>query len=174
LINGASGGIGPFAVQIAKAFGAEVTGVCSTRNLELVRSIGADHVIDYKNEDYTQLGERYDLIIDMVGNHSLMENRAVLSQYGRLVIIGGPAGKWLGPMTRPAMAKLISPFIDQDLSMMIARLKQDDLALIGQMMVEGKVKPVIDQHFTLSEVPAAIEYSEDGHARGKILIDVEE
>ncbi|MFC1690476.1 NAD(P)-dependent alcohol dehydrogenase, partial [Pseudomonadota bacterium] len=172
LINGASGGVGTFAVQIAKALGAEVTGVCSTRNLEMVRSIGADHVIDYKNEDYTQSGQKYDLIIDNVGNRSLLENRKVLSQQGILVIVGGPAGNWLGPLARPVKAMMLSPFVDQEFVMILARLDADDLRFLGDLMAEGKVTPVIDRIFGLSEVPDAIRYSEEGHARGKIVVSV--
>ena len=173
LINGASGGVGTFAVQIAKTFGAEVTGVCSTRNVEMVRSLGADHVIDYKLEDYTQSGQHYDLIIDMVGNHSLMANRKVLNSNGILVMVGGAKGNWIAPLKNPIKALMLSPFVDQELVLILARLRQDDLTIIGDLMQAGKVTPVIDRRFRLSEVPAAIRYSEEGHARGKIIIDVE-
>jgi len=173
LINGASGGVGTFAVQIAKSFGAEVTGVCSTRNVEMVRSIGADHVFDYTEEDYTESGQRYDLIIDMVGNHSLSANRRALKPEGIFVIVGGGKGNWLGPMMNPIKALLMSPFVDQEFVMILARLHQDDLAILGDLMQAGKVTPVIDRRYPLSEVPAAIRYSEEGHARGKIVIDLE-
>ena len=173
LINGASGGVGTFAVQIAKSFGAEVTGVCSTRNVEMVRSIGADHVFDYTKEDYTESGQRYDLIIDMVGNHSLSANRRALKPEGIFVIVGGGKGNWLGPMMNPIKALLMSPFVDQEFVMILARLHQDDLAVLGDLMQAGKVTPVIDRRYSLSEVPAAIRYSEEGHARGKIVIDLE-
>ena len=173
LINGASGGVGTFAVQIAKSLGAEVTGVCSTRNLELVRSIGADHVIDYTRETYTDSGQQYDLIIDNVGNHSLLANRRVLSPEGKLVIVGGQGGNWLGPMLRPIGAMMLSPFVGQDMGMMLARMDKDDLAILADLMETGKVIPVIDRRFLLDEVPAAIRYSEEGHARGKIIINVE-
>ncbi len=173
LINGASGGVGTFAVQIAKTFGAEVTGVCSTRNVEMVRSLGADHVIDYKLEDYTQSGQHYDLIIDMVGNHSLMANRKVLNSNGILVMVGGAKGNWIAPLKNPIKALMLSPFVDQELVLILARLRQDDLTIIGDLMQAGKVTPVIDRRYRLSEVPAAIRYSEEGHARGKIIIDVE-
>ena len=173
LINGASGGVGTFAVQIAKTFGAEVTGVCSTRNVEMVRSLGADHVIDYKLEDYTQSGQHYDLIIDMVGNHSLLANRKVLNSNGILVMVGGAKGDWIAPLKNPIKALMLSPFVDQELVLILARLRQDDLTIIGDLMQAGKVTPVIDRRFRLSEVPAAIRYSEEGHARGKIIIDVE-
>jgi NADPH:quinone reductase-like Zn-dependent oxidoreductase len=170
LINGASGGVGTFAVQIAKSFGAQVTGVCSTRNLEMVQSIGADHVIDYKREDYTKSGERYDLIIDMVGNHSLLQNRQALTPEGILVMIGGPSDGLLGPLMNPVKALILSPFVSQKFVMFVAQLNKEDLAILADLMQTGKVTPVIDRRYELSDVPAAIRYSEEGHARGKILI----
>jgi len=173
LINGASGGVGTFAVQIAKSFGAEVTGVCSTRNVEMVKSIGADHVFDYTKEDYTKGGQRYDLIIDNVGNHSLLANKQVLNPKGILVIIGGSSGNWLGPLMRPIKALMLSPFVGQEFVMILAVLRKDDLAILADLMQQGKVTPVIDRRYRLSEVPAAIAYSEEGHARGKIIIDLE-
>jgi len=173
LINGASGGVGTFAVQIAKSFGAEVTGVCSTRNVEMVRSIGADHVIDYTQEDYTRSGQRYDLIIDNVGNHSLSANRRVLNSDGIFVIVGGPKGNWLKPLMNPIKALVFSPFVGQEFVMILAKLRKDDLAILSDLMQDGKVTPVIDRRYRLSEVPAAIRYSEEGHARGKIVIDLE-
>ena len=172
LINGASGGVGTFAVQIAKALGAEVTGVCSTRNLEMVRSIGADHVIDYKREDYTQSGQRYDLIVDMVGNHSLLANRQALKPEGRFIIVGGPKGDWLGPLVAPVKAMLLSPFVGQELVMFVAKIRREDLATLADLMQSGQVTPVIDRRFSLSQVPEAIRYSEEGRARGKIVINV--
>jgi NADPH:quinone reductase-like Zn-dependent oxidoreductase len=173
LINGASGGVGTFAVQIAKSFGAEVTGVCSTRNVEMVRSIGADHVVDYTKEDYTESGLHYDLIIDNVGNHSLLANRRVLNPDGIFVIIGGPKGNWLGPLMNPIKALMLSPFVGQEFVLLLAKMDKDDLAILGDLMQAGKVTPVIDRRYRLSEVPAAIRYSEEGHARGKIIIDLE-
>jgi len=173
LINGASGGVGTFAVQIAKSFGAEVTGVCSTRNVEMVRSIGADHVFDYTKEDYTESGQQYDLIIDMVGNHSLTANRRALKPEGNFVIVGGGKGNWLGPMMTPIKALLLSPFVGQDFGMILAQLRKDDLAILADLMQAGKVTPVIDRRYSLSEVPAALQYSEEGHARGKIIISLE-
>jgi NADPH:quinone reductase-like Zn-dependent oxidoreductase len=173
LINGASGGVGTFAVQIAKSFGAEVTGVCSTRNAEMVRSIGADHVIDYKKEDYTESDQHYDLIIDNVGNHSLLANRRVLNPEGRLVIVGGAKGNWFGPLMRPINAMILSPFVDQEFVMILAKMDKDDLTILADLIQAGTVTPVIDRRFGLSEVPAAIRYSEEGHARGKIVIDLE-
>lgn len=172
LINGASGGVGTFAVQIAKSFGAEVTGVCSTRNLEMVLSIGADYVVDYTREDYTENDKQYDLIIDMVGNHSPLENRRALTPTGKLVIVGGPNGDWLGPAASLLKAMVLSPFVEQEFVMILATLRQDDLAILGELMRAGDVTPVIDRRYALSEVPDAIRYSEEGHARGKIVIDM--
>jgi len=173
LINGASGGVGTFAVQIAKSFGAEVTGVCSTRNVEMVRSIGADHVFDYTQEDYTRSGQRYDLIIDMVGNHSLSKNREVLTPEGNFVIVGGSKGNWIGPLMGPIKALMLSPFVGQKFVVLLAKLNKEDLIILGDLMQAGKVKPVIDRRYRLSEVPAALRYSEEGHARGKIAVDME-
>lgn len=173
LINGASGGVGTFAVQIAKSLGAEVTGVCSTRNVEMVKSIGADHVIDYKSEDYTQSGQVYDVIIDMVGNHSLLRNRTVLSPEGIMVLVGGSKGDWIGPLSKPIGAMLISPFVDQQIKSFVATLKQEDLVFLAELMASGEVTPVLDRLFELSEVPDAVRYSESGRARGKIVISLD-
>jgi len=173
LINGASGGVGTFAVQIAKSLGAEVTGVCSTRNVEMVQSIGADFVFDYTKEDYTESGKQYDLIIDMVGNHSLLANRRVMKPEGILVIVGGGKGNWLGPLMGPIKALLLSPFVGQDFGLILASIRQDDLAILAELMQAGKVTPVIDRRYRLSEVQEAIRYSEEGHARGKIIISLE-
>jgi len=174
LINGASGGVGTFAVQIAKSFGADVTGVCSTRNLDMVRSIGADHVIDYTQEDFTQGEQRYDLILDAVGSHSLSEYRRVLSPKGVLVIVGGPSnGQWIGPMVAPIKALILSPFVSQKLVPILAELNKDDLTVLRDLMQAGKLTPVIDRRYRLNEVPAAIRYVEEGHARGKVVIGLE-
>jgi len=173
LINGASGGVGTFAVQIAKAYGAEVTGVCSTRNVEMVRSIGADHVIDYTQEDYTRSGERYDLIIDNVGNRSLLANRQVLGPDGVMVIVGAAKGNWIGPVFVVIKAPVLSMFVGQEFVSIMAELGNDDLATLADLMLAGKLSPVIDRSYRLSEVPAAISYSEEGHARGKIIISLE-
>jgi len=172
LINGASGGVGTFAVQIAKEMGAEVTGVCSTRNVQMVRAIGADHVVDYKKGDYTEADERYDLIIDMVSNHSLRENRKVLTPDGRLVMVGGATGNWFSALARPLKALIYSKFVDQQFIALLAILNREDLAAIGAMIEAGAVTPVIDRRYPLSEVAAALEYSEAGRARGKIIVDV--
>ncbi len=173
LINGASGGVGTFAVQIARSYGAEVTGVCSGRNAEMVRSIGAHHVIDYKKEDYTENGQRYDLIIDMVGNHSLSENRQALKPEGIFVIVGGSKGNWLGPLMSPIKALIYSPFVGQEFVMLLAKMRKEDLTVLSDLMQAGELTPVIDRRYRLSEVPAAIRYSEQGHARGKIIINLE-
>jgi NADPH:quinone reductase-like Zn-dependent oxidoreductase len=178
LINGASGGVGTFAVQIAKSYGAEVTGVCSTRNLDMVRSLGADHVIDYTKEDFTEGEERYDVIIDNVANHSLSECRRVLNHNGRYVLIGGGGvseSRWLGPgLTHALKALVLAPFVSQKMGMMLAELNQKDLTELGDLMQSGKVKPVIDRTYkSLSELPDAIKYLEEGHARGKVVITVE-
>jgi NADPH:quinone reductase-like Zn-dependent oxidoreductase len=173
LINGASGGVGTFAVQIAKSFGAEVTGVCSTKNVDMVRSLGADHVLDYTKEDYTQGEARYDLIVDMVSSRSLLENRRVLKPDGIFVIIGGPSeGDFLGPMMIPVKAMLLSPFVRQDMSMMLADSTKEDLAFIADLIHTGKLTPVIDRHYKLEDVPEAVAYLEEGHARGKVIIDI--
>jgi len=173
LINGASGGVGTFAVQIARSFGAEVTGVCSTRNVDMVRSIGADHVIDYTREDYTRSGQQYDLIIDNVGNHSLLANRQVLTPDGTMVLVGGPKGNWLGPIMGPVKALLLTPFVEQEFVDLLAELGKDDLTTLADLMLAGKLTPVIDRRYPLSEVPAAIRYLEEGHARGKIVINMD-
>ena len=176
LINGASGGVGTFAVQIAKSFGAEVTGVCSTRNVELVRSLGADHVIDYTKEDFTQGAMQYDLILDNVGNHPLLAVRRAMSPDGNYVLIGGggpDAGKWIGPMLGPIKGLLLSPFVSQQFGMLLAEINKDDLAVMGDMMEAKKVTPVIDRTYPLNEVPDAIRYLETGRARGKVIIRME-
>jgi NADPH:quinone reductase-like Zn-dependent oxidoreductase len=174
LINGASGGVGTFAVQIAKSFGADVTGVCSTRNVDMVRSIGADHVIDYTREDFTKGQERYDVILDTVGNHSLSESRRVLGPNGIFVMIGGPSdGRWIGFLGQPITALMLSPFMSQKFVPFLAQLNQADLIMMRDLMQAGKVTPVIDRSYRLSEVPEAIRYLEGGHARGKVVIAVE-
>jgi NADPH:quinone reductase-like Zn-dependent oxidoreductase len=172
LINGASGGVGTYAVQIAKAMGAEVHGVCSTRNLELVRGLGADKVFDYKKEDYTESEHRYDLIIDNVANHSPLANTQVLNADGILVTVGGAKGDWVGPFISPLMAMITQPFVSQDLEGIMAQLKQEDLVDLADLMHAGKMKSVIDRRYSLSETAKAVAYSESGRARGKIIITV--
>ena len=176
LINGASGGVGTFAVQIAKALGAEVTGVCSTRNVDLVRSLGADHVVDYTREDFTKGEQRYDVILDNVGTQPLSGFRRVLKPNGICVMIGGGGpndGKWVGPIARPIKAMLISPFISQKMSMMMAEGNKDDLNILADLMQSGRVTPVIDRAYPLSEIREAVRYVETGRARGKVVITVE-
>lgn len=176
LINGASGGVGTFAVQIAKAMGAEVTGVCSTRNLDLVRSLGADHVVDYTKEDYTKGEARYDLVVDNVGNRSLAENRRALAPSGMYVLIGGGGpndGKWIGPLAKPVAELIEGPFVKQKMVMLLADLSPDDLTALAGQVASGTLKPVIDRRYPLSEAAEAIRYLEAGHARGKVLVTVE-
>src|SRR3954469_16790833 len=159
LINGASGGVGTFAVQIAKSMGAEVTGVCSGKNAELVRSLGADHVIDYTKEDFAKSGEHYDVILDNVPNHSLAECRAVLTPEGKYVMIGGGGpndNRWVGPFGRVIHAIFLKPFSKQDVGMMMANSNATDLTFLAQLMESGKVKPVIDRTYKLSELRDAI------------------
>jgi NADPH:quinone reductase-like Zn-dependent oxidoreductase len=176
LINGASGGVGTFAVQIAKSLGADVTGVCSTRNIDLVQSLGADHVIDYTKEDFAKSDQHYDVILDNVPNHSLSEIRRVLNPNGKYVLIGGGGpndNRWIGPFGRVIQTLVLSPFINQKMGMMMADANQKDLTILGDMMQSGKLKPVIDRTYKLDQVPDAIRYVEAGHARGKVVITVE-
>src|SRR5881394_1815247 len=177
LINGASGGVGTFAVQIAKSFGADVTGVCSTRNLDMVRSLGADHVIDYTKEDFMKSTERYDVILDNVGTQPLLGFKRVLKPKGIYVLIGGGGpndGRIVGPMARPIKTMLMSPFISQKMGMMLAEIRQDDLTKMSDLMQAGKVTPVIDRTYPLSQIREAMKYLEAGHARGKVILTVEQ
>ena len=175
LINGASGGVGTFAVQIAKTYGADVTGVCSTRNVAMVKSIGADHVIDYTQEDFTQGSIRYDLIIDNVGSHSLSEYRRVLTPNGKLVMVGGPSDDpWLGPLTTSLKAYIVSPFVSRKMIFMLAQSNSEDLDVLRDLMQTGKLTPVIDRRYPLSETAQAISYLEQGHAKGKVIITVDQ
>ena len=178
LINGASGGVGTFAVQIAKSLGAEVTGVCSTRNVDLVKSLGADHVIDYTKEDFTKSDQRYDVILDNVQNHTFSERRRVLSPNGICVLVGlGGAGWHEDTMThliRSFTTPLMSKFTSQKFGFFVAQLNHEDLAFFADLMQSGKVTPVIDRTYkSLGEVRDALEYLEGGHARGKVVIAVE-
>jgi NADPH:quinone reductase-like Zn-dependent oxidoreductase len=177
LINGASGGVGTFAVQIAKSFGTEVTGVCSTRNVDLVRSIGADHVIDYTKEDFTKTDQRYDLIFDLVGNHSFSERRRILNPNGICVMAGIGGAGWhdgfamrlLGELN----AYLQSRFVSEKFITYIAVFNQKDMTVLRDLMESGKVTPVIDRTYKLSETADALRYLETGHARGKVVINLE-
>jgi len=177
LINGASGGVGTFAVQIAKSFGTEVTGVCSARNVDLVRSIGADHVIDYTKEDFTKTDQRYDLIFDLVGNHSFSERRRILNPNGICVMAGiGGAGWHDGIGSRLAgelNAYVRSRFVGEKFIIYIASFNKADMTILADLMQSGKVTPVIDKTYKFNEVPAALRYLEQGHARGKVVVTVE-
>jgi NADPH:quinone reductase-like Zn-dependent oxidoreductase len=179
LIIGASGGVGTFAVQIAKSLGAEVTGVCSTRNVELVRSIGADHVVDYTREDVLKSGQQYDMIMDNVGNRSLSELnsfRRLLTPKGIFVLIGGGgpgAGRWIGPLATPLDARILQPFVSQKYVWLLGDLNKEDLARLGELMQSGTVTPVIDRRYKLSEAAEALRYLEKGHARGKVILTME-
>lgn len=173
LINGASGGVGTFAVQIAKSLGAEVTGVCSTGNIDLVRSLGADHVIDYKHEDFTTAGQRYELIIDNVGNQSPLDLRRALVPNGTVIIVGAPKhDPWIGTFWGIIRGMVLSWFVDEQFEFFIARLNPDDLAWLAELAQQGKMRSVIDRRYPLSQVPAAIEYLAGWHARGKVVVNV--
>jgi NADPH:quinone reductase-like Zn-dependent oxidoreductase len=169
LINGAAGGIGTFAVQIAKSFGAHVTGVCSTKNVELVRSLGADRVIDYTCDDFTQDSERYDLVLDNVGNRTLSEMRRVLSPRGKCVMAGAPKELWR-VLSRVLKAFAWSPFMKQKFTFFIAKMNRDDLTTLCGLIQAGKLAPAIDRRYPLAETAAAIGYVETGHARAKVVI----
>ncbi len=173
LINGASGGVGTFAVQIAKALGAHVTGVCSTGNAELVRSIGADHVIDYTTDDFTEGGARYDLILDNVANHSLADCRRALSADGKLLTNNGTSGsRWIGPLGRMAAAAALSLFVPTQGRPFYAPVRKQDLLDLKDMIEAGQVVPVIDQTFGLAETSKAMRVVGQGHARGKVSITI--
>ena len=174
LVNGASGGVGTFAVQIAKAMGAEVTGVCSGRNVELVRSLGADHVIDYTKDDFTAGATKYDLIVDNVVTHPLSDYRRVLTEAGRFVIVGSTNdGDYLGPMADALKAGLYDPMVSQEFGFMMSSMKPEDLATLRDMLAAGKIRSVIDRTYQFSEVPEAIRYLETGRARGKVVVRFE-
>jgi NADPH:quinone reductase-like Zn-dependent oxidoreductase len=173
LVNGAAGGIGTYAVQIAKSLGAEVTGVCSTSNVEMVRSIGADHVIDYTRDDFTQRGERYDFILDNISNRSLSDLRRVLTPTGMLVPNGGQFQKrWFSSAGRLIKAMVSFRFVSQRLGRFVVAQNHDDLLALTELIEAGKVTPVIDRTYPLSETAAAMEYVGTGHARGKVVINV--
>jgi NADPH:quinone reductase-like Zn-dependent oxidoreductase len=174
LINGAAGGVGTFAVQLTKSFGAEVTAVCSTRNLSMVRSLGADRAIDYTREDFTKSEQRYDLFLDCIANHSLLACTRVLNPKGIYVPVGGSAGRWMiGPLVRSIVALVWSWFISQTLVIFfLAKSRKEDLVILHDLMEAGRVTPVIDKRYSLTEVPEAIRHLEAGHARGKVVITV--
>src|SRR2546430_4851008 len=173
MVIGAAGGVGSFAVQIAKAFGAHVTGVCSGGKADLVRSIGADTVVDYTREDITDGTRRYDVILDLAGNRPLRQLRRALTPDGTLVIAGGEGGgRWLGGVDRQLRAQLLSPFTGQSLRGLMSRQRLDDLVQVRELIESGKVTPVVDRTYPLSEVPEAIRYLRGGHARGKVVITI--
>jgi NADPH:quinone reductase-like Zn-dependent oxidoreductase len=171
LVNGASGGVGTFAVQLAKAFGAEVTGVCSTRNVEMVRSLGADLVIDYTREDFTGTGQRYDLLLDVAGSRSWREYRRVLEHKATLVLIGGPkVNPWFGPLGHIARVRLASLGASQKVVFFVASFNRNDFVVLKELLEAGTVRPVIDRQHPLSELPEALRYLGEGHAHGKVVI----
>jgi len=170
LVDGASGGVGTFAVQIAKSFGAEVTAVCSTRNVDTARSIGADHVIDYTREDFTQSGQRYDLIIAANAYHSIFDYRRALGQDGIYVMVGGG---WAQILQAMLLGPLLSLIGSKKMCFFIAKLNKTDLVLLKDLLAAGKVVPVIDRRYPLSDVAEALRYLEEGHARGKVVITLE-
>jgi len=173
LINGASGGVGTFAVQIAKALGAEVTGVCSTRNVDLVRSIGADHVVDYTREDFTRNDRRYDLMLDVAGSRSWSECKRVLNPQATLVIVGAPKGnRLIGPLSHIVKVRLAALRSSQRVVFFIAKVNKADMEVLQELLEAGKVTPVIDRRYELSEAADAFRYLGEGHARGKIVITV--
>jgi NADPH:quinone reductase-like Zn-dependent oxidoreductase len=172
LVNGASGGVGSFAVQLATSLGAEVTGVCSTRNVELVKSIGAVEVVDYTRDDFARLPHRYDVVIDTIGNRSLRDLRRALKPRGTLVVAGGGSGKWFRPMALLLKVIVVAPFVRQQLSGVMAGVTPENLETISALMVSGDVTPLIDRTYELSETPVALGYLEEGHARGKVIITV--
>lgn len=172
LVNGAAGGVGTFAVQIGKHLDAQVTGVCSTRNVDLVRSLGADHVIDYTQENFTRAGRRYNLMLDCIGNHSLSACLRVLEPNGICLMIGAPTGRWIAPMGRFLRAAVLSRFSRRKLVPVMAKWNSDDLRFVADLMASGAITPVIDRRYPLNEVPQAIRYLEEGHARGKVIIAV--
>ena len=171
LVNGAAGGVGTFAVQIARTLGAKVTAVCSARNIAMVRSIGADQVIDYTRQDFTQSGQRWDIVFDCVGNHSLSACRRVLNPKGTLVLVGMPNDAPVsGMVARLLAAWALSPFLSRKMVFFIARVNQQDLTAVGELMATGKVTPVIDRSYRLSDAREAFQYMEQGHASGKVIL----
>lgn len=175
LVNGGSGGVGTFAVQIAKSIGAEVTGVCSTRNMELVRSLGADHLIDYTTEDFTRNGRQYDLVFDLVGNRSLTERRRALTPAGTVVLSGGGVpggGSLIGPMGLILKGHVMSRFVRHRLLVLTATPGRENLAVLRELAESGKPAPVIDRTYSLGEAAEAIRYVEVEHARAKVVITV--
>lgn len=175
LIIGASGGVGTFAVQLAKDLGAHVTGVCSTPNLELVTSLGADEVVDYTEQDFAAAGERYDLIFQLGGEHSASHFRRALTPRGRLVLSSGESdGKWIGPLDRIIKAVALSPFVSQKLLALSSKRDKADLETLAGLIDDGKLKPVIDRTYALEDAAQAVRYVEKGHSKGKVLVSMDE
>jgi NADPH:quinone reductase-like Zn-dependent oxidoreductase len=172
VVIGASGGVGSFAVQLAKAFGAEVTGVCSTKSADMVRSLGADHVVDYTQEDFTRTGQHYDLILEMAGNRPLADLRRALTPKGTLVLVGGSGGRWFMGTGRTLRAVLVSPFVGQRLRSFLSKPRGEDLVVLQELLEAGKLTPVIDRTFPLSETPEAIRYVGEQSTQGKTVITV--
>lgn len=172
LVNGASGGVGSYAVQIAKSLGAEVTGVCSTKNVELVKSIGATDVVDYTRDDFARLPQRYDVVVDTIGNRRLRDLRRALKPRGTLVVAGGGSGKWFRPLALFLKVIVVSPFVRQQLRGVMAGVTTENLETLSALVMSGDVVPLIDRTYSLSETPAALGYVEEGHARGKVIITV--
>jgi NADPH:quinone reductase-like Zn-dependent oxidoreductase len=172
LINGAAGGVGTFAVQIAKSMGATVTGVCSTRNVELVKSIGADEVIDYTKEDFSRRDQKFDVVMDTVGNRSLTALRRALTKDGTLVLAAGTKGKWLRPVALMLKGVASSKFVHHRIRVVMTAIKREELAELAALVESGAITPVIDRSYSLSECAQAVQYLEEGHARGKVVVEV--
>jgi len=172
LVNGAGGGIGTFAVQIARSMGATVTGVCSARNVDLVRSLGAADVIDYATSDFTTAGVRYDCIIDTVCNHSITSQRGALTKQGALVMLGAAPGNWIGPMLPMLKVALMRRFVSQRISSMFATIRRDDLVALAALVDDGKLTPVVDRTYSIGDAADALRYLETGHARGKTVLTI--
>jgi len=173
LINGASGGVGTFAVQIAKVFNTEVTGVCSTNNIEMVKSIGADHVIDYTKEDITKTGEHYDIFLDCYANRSLFACKRVLKPGGIYIPVGGPSNSLISILFGSITAMVLSWFVSQKFVTFLSKINKEDLTFMGELLASKKVKAIIGKRYSLSDTPEAIRYIEKGHAEGKIVILIE-
>jgi NADPH:quinone reductase-like Zn-dependent oxidoreductase len=175
LVNGASGGVGTFAVQVARALGGQVAGVCSTGHVDLVRSLGADEVIDYRTEDFTRRRQRYDLLLDIAGSRPATACQRVLTPKGTLVLVGGPAGRWLQPMGHVLGALALAPFMSQRVTLAdatVAGQEKHNLTTLAELIEDGRITPVIDRTYPFEELPAAVRYQEEGHASGKVVVTV--
>ena len=173
LVNGASGGVGAFAVQLGHHFGAHVTGVCSTRNVEMVQSLGADHVVDYTQQDFTRGSERYDLMLDLIGNHSPSSCRRILTRKGTyLASFGRPEHRWFGPVTQLVTAVLMSAFVSQRMLAFVEKSNADDLSMIADLIEAGGITPVVDRTYELEDLTEGMSYLAEGHVRGKVAISI--